>query len=120
MANGNRGSKNKMDIKHFCQGPECHEKQTTNRFQKKTGRFRNKYASLPINHNSTWYYSQMYKYFCGQQCANSWLAQHMNSIERGQPVVFNRERKLSEGIYEQEINDNGYYKHYTFKRVDNE
>ena len=37
-----------MPNKHFCQGPTCHEKPTTDRFLKSRGVIRGKYAYLPL------------------------------------------------------------------------
>ena len=34
--------------KHYCQGTQCHERQTQDRFQKSTGMLRGRYAMLLI------------------------------------------------------------------------
>ena len=88
-----------MPNKHFCQGPECHEQETTDRFLKSKGIIRGRYARLNVDYVSqhNWGYVDMDKYFCSQRCANSWLAKNMECVERGTPVPFIQHRRISEG-----------------------
>ena len=66
-----------MPNKHFCQGPHCHEQVTTDRFLKSRGVIRGRYASIPMDHDTTWY--QRGKYFCSTGCEYTWLDAHMES-----------------------------------------
>ena len=91
-----------MPNKHFCQGPHCHEQETTDRFLKSKGIIRGRYARLDSDyerHSDSYYYGtiNMDKYFCSQGCANSWLAQNMESIQRRTLPPFIEHRRISEG-----------------------
>ena len=91
-----------MSNKHFCQGSWCHTYSTTDRFLKSKGIIRGRYARLDADYQSNsngYYYSNanMDKYFCSQGCANSWLAQNMESIERRTLPPFIEHRRVSEG-----------------------
>ncbi len=48
-----------MPNKHFCQGPTCHEKTTTDRFLKSRGVVRGRYAYTDMDKQANGYY-----YFC--------------------------------------------------------
>ena len=87
-----------MSNKHFCQGPFCHEKETTDRFLKSKGIIRGRYARLnrDYNHHNT-YYGMRDKYFCSQTCESNWLSVHMEDIEHGRPIAFITHRRISEG-----------------------
>ena len=39
-----------MPNKHFCQGPDCHTRITTDRFLKSRGVIRGRYAATPLDH----------------------------------------------------------------------
>ena len=91
-----------MPNKHFCQGPHCHTQETTDRFLKSKGIIRGRYARLDADYKSNangYYYSTytMDKYFCSQGCANSWLAENMESIQRRTLPPFIEHRRVSEG-----------------------
>ena len=88
-----------MPNKHFCQGLHCHTQETQDRFLKSKGIIRGRYARLPMNHDTSkgWWNAGMDKYFCSQGCANSWLAQNMESIERRTLPPFIEHRRISEG-----------------------
>ena len=101
-----------MINKHFCQGPHCHTKATTDRFLKSKGIIRGRYARLNRDHNTEYYPED--KYFCSLTCSKEWLGHHMSSIERGIPVSFIRERRFTEG-YEKKINQSRYG--YTFTNI---
>ena len=81
--------------KHFCQGPHCHTKATSDRFLKSKGIIRGRYAYIKID--ETRYYSESDKYFCSQTCKLEWLNENMENIERGIPIPFIRERRFTEG-----------------------
>ena len=53
-----------MPNKHFCQGPHCHERTTSDRFLKSKGIIRGRYAYSRID--ETRYYLESDKYFCSQ------------------------------------------------------
>jgi len=114
-----------MPNKHFCQGPECHTNPTTDRFLKSKGIIRGRYAYADMNkeRNGYHYFSDSDKYFCSQTCKLSWLNNNMENIERGIPVPFIRERRITEG-YEKVKGSYGFGRSYStiksVNRVDND
>ena len=86
-----------MPNKHFCQGPECHQKTTQDRFLKSRGVVRGRYAMWNMNESNGYSYWNSDKYFCSQGCKLSWLSVNMESIEQGRPVEFIRHRRESQG-----------------------
>ena len=104
-----------MPNKHFCQGPTCHEKPTTDRFLKSRGVVRGKYAYCDMDQN---WYSESDKYFCSQSCKLQWLATNMENIEQGRPIEFIRHRRESQG-YRKVTDSTGYRSYNTIERVDN-
>ena len=92
-----------MPNKHFCQGPECHEQCTTDRFLKSKGIIRGRYAYAKIatsnNEDKRWhrYDYRSDTYFCSQGCKNDWLNVNMESIERRTLPPFIEHRRVSEG-----------------------
>ena len=87
-----------MPNKHFCQGPECHEQCTTDRFLKSKGIIRGRYARLDRDYDSrNSYYGMRDKYFCSTTCEGNWLSVHMESIERRTLPPFIEHRRASEG-----------------------
>jgi len=109
-----------MPNKHFCQGPTCHEKPTTDRFLKSRGVVRGKYAYCDMDQN---WYSESDKYFCSQSCKLQWLATNMENIEQGRPIEFIRHRRESQGYQKVSNTSDDYYGNpYTsssIQRVDN-
>jgi len=104
-----------MTNKHYCQGPTCHTRHTTDRFQKSTGKFRGRYASFKINQNS---FNGNYNYmqlFCSQGCANAWLNHHTDNIINRRPINFITERRVGDGVYKIEKSQYGWN---NFERVD--
>ena len=99
-----------MTNKHFCQGPECHTRPTSDRFLKSKGIIRGRYAYSKIDEDRYWHNSD--KYFCSQGCKMDWLNENMQNIERGIPVPFIRERRITEG-YEKATNESRYGYRYT-------
>ena len=87
-----------MPNKHFCQGPECHEQCTTDRFLKSKGIIRGRYAriNMDYDHRNS-YYGIRDKYFCSQGCESMWLSVHMESIARRTLPPFIEHRRISEG-----------------------
>jgi len=84
-----------MPNKHFCQGPHCHEKPTSDRFLKSKGIIRGRYAYDRID--ETRYYCESDKYFCSQGCKNAWLNTNMESIARRTLPPFIEHRRITEG-----------------------
>ena len=84
-----------MTNKHFCQGPECHTRPTSDRFLKSKGIIRGRYA-LYTRDSQTDLHARA-KYFCSQGCESAWLNENMENIERGIPIPFIRERRFTEG-----------------------
>ena len=98
-----------MPNKHFCQGPTCHEQPTQSRLQKATGLLRSRYAQHEMDGNS---YNDLFKYFCSQSCANSWLDKNMACVEGRTVVPFTTHRKTSSQIYENKKIKSRYGEHY--------
>ena len=88
-----------MPNKHFCQGPGCHTRPTSDRFLKSKGIIRGRYAYSDMNKpaNGYYYFCDSDKYFCSQGCKNSWLNVHMESIARRTLPPFIEHRRVSEG-----------------------
>ena len=103
-----------MTNKHFCQGPECHTRPTSDRFLKSKGIIRGRYAYSRID--ETRYYLESDKYFCSQTCKLEWLNENMQNIERGIPVPFIRDRRFIEG-YEKVSDTNGYYSYNRIQKI---
>ena len=104
-----------MPNKHFCQGPHCHTYTTTDRFLKSKGIIRGRYAYAKIDDTENrygWRYPDSDKYFCSQTCKLQWLNENMENIERGIPIPFIRERRITEG-YEKATNESRYGYRYT-------
>ena len=97
-----------MPNKHFCQGTNCHTNPTTDRFLKSKGIIRGRYAYAKIDDT----YPDSDKYFCSQTCKLDWLNNNMENIERGIPVPFIRERRITEG-YEKVKEESRYGHRYT-------
>ena len=104
-----------MTNKHFCQGPNCHTYVTTDRFLKSKGIIRGRYAYTKIEVDR--YYLESDKYFCSQTCKLDWLNENMENIERGIPVPFIRERRITEG-YEKTTNESRYgYRYHKIQKI---
>ncbi len=101
-----------MTNKHFCQGPECHTRPTSDRFLKSKGIIRGRYAYAPMDSQSGYRYSNSDKYFCSQGCKLEWLHENMTLIEMGIPVPFITHRRITEG-YEKTTNETRYGYRYT-------
>ena len=110
-----------MPNKHFCQGPDCHTRTTTDRFLKSRGVVRGRYASMQLDHDNTYY--KRGKYFCSTSCENEWLNVHMDNIEHGRPIEFIRHRRESGGYEKRTTTSDDYFgRPYTsssIQRVDN-
>ena len=110
-----------MPNKHFCQGPECHTYTTSDRFLKSKGIIRGRYAYSTMDRTpNQWGYvpNGSDVYFCSQSCKMDWLSENMENIERGIPVPFIRERRITEG-YEKVKESYGFGRSYsTIKAVD--
>ena len=109
-----------MPNKHFCQGPHCHTNPTTDRFLKSKGIIRGRYAMFNVDSDNDWHARG--KYFCSLTCESAWLNVNMESIERGIPVPFIRERRITEGY--EKTTENHYGRSYStikaINRVDND
>ena len=69
-----------MSNKHFCQGPHCHTRVTSDRFLKSRGVIRGRYAYLDMDKhdNGHYYFNNSDKYFCSQGCKIEWLSENMD------------------------------------------
>ena len=111
-----------MPNKHFCQGPTCHEKPTTDRFLKSRGVIRGRYAYSDRDVPEHYYGTRSDKYFCSQQCKFTWLSQNMENIEHGRPIEFIRHRRESQGYQKVTTEHEGWrgtYNSNSIERVDN-
>ena len=86
-----------MPNKHFCQGPTCHEKPTTDRFLKSRGVIRGRYAYANLDSDSGWRYADSDKFFCSQGCKNEWLNKNMECVRARTVVPFITHRRESQG-----------------------
>jgi len=110
-----------MPNKHFCQGPTCHERTTSDRFLKSRGVIRGRYAYATMDQGPNqygWTPRDDDKYFCSQSCKFSWLSLNMENIEQGRPIEFIRHRRESGG-YEKTTEEHYGRNYNTIKRVDN-
>jgi len=109
-----------MPNKHFCQGPNCHERTTNDRFLKSRGVLRGKYAYATLDADQNqygWTPPDSDKFFCSQGCKHEWLNHNMENIEHGRPIEFIRHRRESQG-YRKVTDDSGYRSYTTIERVD--
>ena len=100
-------------MKYPCQGPNCHNVATKDRFNKKSKRLRGRNAY----HNTTQGYRGPFTIFCTNGCQNDWIHANVDNIVNQRPTTFNRERKLSEQTYH--IGEYGWLRK-DEDRVDNE
>ena len=105
-----------MPNKHFCQGPTCHERTTSDRFLKSRGVIRGRYAYTNMD-NQNWYCNSD-KYFCSQSCKLQWLSTNMENIEQGRPIDFIRHRRESQGYHKTTESDHWGNRN-IIERVDN-
>ena len=111
-----------MPNKHFCQGPTCHTRTTSDRFLKSRGVIRGRYAYCDKDQQN--WYSDSDKFFCSQSCKLEWLSTNMTNIGQGRPIEFIRHRRESGG-YEKVTTEHentwsgGTYTSSRIERVDN-
>ena len=110
-----------MPNKHFCQGPTCHTRTTSDRFLKSRGVIRGRYAYCDMDQQN--WYSDSDKFFCSQSCKLEWLSTNMTNIEQGRPIEFIRHRRESGGYEKVTDSRTDYYgqdyKTSRIERVDN-
>jgi hypothetical protein len=110
-----------MPNKHFCQGPNCHTRTTSDRFLKSRGVIRGRYAYCDKDQQN--WYSDSDKFFCSQSCKLEWLSTNMTNIEQGRPIEFIRHRRESGGYEKKTFTHTDYhgnpYTSSSIKRVDN-
>ena len=93
MANGNWRNKGTY-VKYPCQGPNCHNVTTKDRFNKKTKRLRGRNAYFSMEHGY-----RPFTIFCTTGCQADWINANVENIVAQRPITFNRERKFSEQTY---------------------
>ena len=102
--------------KHYCQGTQCHERQTQDRFQKSTGMLRGRYAYATYTDQR--YCNDNFLIFCSNGCMIDWVNEHTQDIINNRPIRFITERRTSGG-YEMKTKtydyDNGYNR--TYKEI---
>jgi hypothetical protein len=108
-----------MPNKHFCQGPNCHTRVTSDRFLKSRGVVRGRYAYLDMDRydDGRYYFNASDKYFCSQSCKFDWLSLNMENIEHGRPIEFIRHRRESQG-YAKVKNEDRWGGEYRIERVE--
>ncbi len=110
-----------MPNKHFCQGPNCHERTTQDRFLKSRGVIRGRYALFTLDTDNTW--CKRGKYFCSTGCESEWLNVQMDNVEQGRPIEFIRHRRESGGYEKRTTEHTDYYgqpyKRNQIERIDN-
>ena len=99
-------------MKHACQGPNCHNIATKDRFNKRLKRLKGRNAYFNMDHNY-----RPYAIFCTTGCQNDWIHANVENIVAQRPITFNRERKLSNQTYH--ITEGGWVRS-DEERVDNE
>ena len=107
-----------MPNKHFCQGPHCHTRVTSDRFLKSRGVIRGRYAYFDRDFQNHHYTNDSDKYFCSQRCKFDWLSQNMENIEHGRPIEFIRHRRESQG-YHKTTEETHWGNRTIIERVDN-
>ena len=88
-------------MKYPCQGPNCHTRQTKDRFNKKTKRLKGRNAYFSMDHDY-----RSFTIFCTTGCQNDWIDANVQNIVAQRPTTFIRERKLSDQTYH--ITENGW------------
>ena len=110
-----------MPNKHFCQGPTCHTRTTSDRFLKSRGVIRGRYAYCDKDQQN--WYSDSDKFFCSQSCKLEWLSTNMTNIEQGRPIEFIRHRRETQGYAKVTNEHTDYhgnpYSSSSIQRVDN-
>ena len=98
-----------MPNKHFCQGPDCHTKSTSDRFLKSKGIIRGRYAysDMDYGNNSEYYNHQRGKYFCSLGCEHDWLNVNMECVRARTVPPFIEHRRISEGYEKAKTNWGG-------------
>jgi hypothetical protein len=61
--------------KNYCQGPNCHTRDTKDRYQASTGLYRSRYAYWTRKDSNGWL-----QYFCTNGCMIEWVNQHLDLI----------------------------------------
>ena len=99
--------------KHYCQGTNCHTRETQDRFQKSTGMLRGRYAYATFTDQRN--ANDNYLIFCSTGCMYDWVNEHTQDIINHRPINFITERRTSGG-YEMKTKtykyDNGYNRTY--------
>jgi hypothetical protein len=114
-----------MPNKHFCQGPTCHEKPTTDRFLKSRGVIRGRYAYATMDQGPNqygWTPLDSDKFFCSQGCKNEWLNKNMECVRARTVVPFITHRRESQGYQKVTTEHEGWrgtYNSNSIERVDN-
>ena len=81
--------------KHYCQGTQCHERETQDRFQKSTGMLRGRYAYATFTDQRN--ANDNYLIFCSTGCMYDWVNEHTQDIINNRPIRFITERRTSGG-----------------------
>ena len=111
-----------MPNKHFCQGPHCHTRVTSDRFLKSRGVIRGRYAYFDRDYQTHHYTNESDKYFCSQGCKIEWLSENMENIEHGRPIEFIRHRRESGGTpnlwYEKRTEETHWGNRTTIRKIE--
>ena len=82
-----------MPNKNYCQGPNCHTRDTKDRYHQISGSYRGRYAYWTRKDSGGWL-----QYFCTTWCMTQWLNQHLNLIfeHRALPKFISERRMTPE------------------------
>ena len=98
--------------KHYCQGTNCHTRETQDRFQKSTGMIRGRYAYATFTEQRN--ANDNYLIFCSNGCLIDWVNEHTQDIINQRPINFITERRTSGG-YEMKTETSNYG--HTYKTI---
>ena len=104
------------DLK-LCQGTQCHERQTQDRFQKSTGMLRGRYAYATFTDQRN--ANDNYLIFCSTGCMYDWVNEHTQDIINNRPIRFITERRTSGG-YEMKTERNNWGSYKTISRINSQ
>ena len=104
--------------KHYCQGTNCHTRETQDRFQKSTGMLRGRYAYATFTDqrrvNDNWLI------FCSNGCMIDWVNEHTQDIINNRPINFITKRRTSGGYEMKTETYSSGYKYKTINKINSQ
>lgn len=82
-----------MPNKNYCQGPNCHTRDTKDRYHTSSGSYRGRYAYCARDSDNG-----VYVYFCTTGCVFNWLGENLDLIfkHRALPKFISERRTTPE------------------------